>query len=72
MGTCPAYIAGVLSSHYIDRLKVSQLCIARTDYPIIDNIYRKLKEDISGLALQRKRTMRVFPIIQCMELGMTS
>ena len=41
VGTYPAYIGGVLSSHYVDRLRLSQLCIARTDSPIIDNIYRK-------------------------------
>ena len=40
MGTYTEYIGGVLSSHYIDRLRVSQLCIARTDSPILDN-YRK-------------------------------
>ena len=41
-GTYPAYIVGVLSSHYTDRLRVSQLCIGRTDSPILDNSYRKL------------------------------
>ena len=41
VGTYPAYIAGVLSSHYVDSLRLSQLCIARTDSPILDNIYRK-------------------------------
>jgi len=41
VGTYPAYIAGVLSSHYIDRLRLNQLYIARTDSPILDNIYRK-------------------------------
>ena len=39
--TYPAYIAGVLSSHYVDELRLSQLCIARTDSHILDNIYRK-------------------------------
>jgi len=42
VGTYPAYIVGVLSSHYTDRLRVSQLCIGRTDSPILDNSYRKL------------------------------
>jgi len=41
VGTYPACITGVLSSHYVERLRVSQLCIARTDSPILDNIYRK-------------------------------
>ena len=41
VGTYPAYIAGVLSSYYVDELRVSQLCIARTDSPILENIYRK-------------------------------
>jgi len=41
VGTYPAYIAGVLSSHYVDELRLSQLCIARTDSPILENIYRK-------------------------------
>jgi len=41
VGTYPAYIAGVLSSHYADQLRLSELCIARTDSPILDNIYRK-------------------------------
>jgi len=41
VGTCPAYIAGVLSLHYVDRLRLIQLCIARTDSHILDNIYRK-------------------------------
>ena len=41
MGTYPAYVAGVLSSHYVDSLRLSQLCIARTKSPILDNIYRK-------------------------------
>jgi len=41
VGTYPAYIAGVLSSHYVERLRLSTLCIARTDSPILDNIYRK-------------------------------
>jgi len=42
VGTYPAYIAGVLSSYYVDELRVSQLCIARTDSPILENIYRKV------------------------------
>ena len=33
VGTYPAYIAGVLSSHYVDELRLSQICIARTDSP---------------------------------------
>jgi len=41
VGTYPAYIAGVLSSHYFDELRLSQLCIARTDSPIFENIYPK-------------------------------
>jgi len=41
VGTYPAYIAGVLISHYMDHLRLSHLCIARTDSPILDNIYRK-------------------------------
>ena len=42
VGTYPAYIAGVISSYYMDSLRLGQLCIARTDYPILDNIYKKL------------------------------
>jgi len=41
VGTYPAYIEGVLSSHYVDRLRLGQLCIARTDSHILDNIYKK-------------------------------
>jgi len=41
VGIYPAYMACVLSSHYADRLWLSHLCIARTDSPILDNIYRK-------------------------------
>jgi len=38
VGSYPACIAGVLSSHYADQLRLSQLCIPRTDSPILDNI----------------------------------
>jgi len=41
VGTYPAYIAGLLISHYVDTIKLRQLYIARTDSPILDNIYRK-------------------------------
>jgi len=41
VGIYLAYIAGVLSSHYADRLRPSQLCIARTYTPILDHIYKK-------------------------------
>ena len=33
VGNYPAYIAGVLSTYYYERLRVSQLCIAKTDSP---------------------------------------
>jgi len=39
--TYPAYIAVVFSLHYADQLRLSQICIARTDPPINDNINRK-------------------------------
>ena len=39
-GTYTAYIAGILSSHYVDKLRLSQLCIARTDSLVLVNIYR--------------------------------
>jgi len=41
VGTYPAYIAGVLISHYLEKIRASQLFIARTDSPILANIYRK-------------------------------
>ena len=41
VGTYPAYIAGILSSHYAEQLRLSQHCSARTDSTIFDNIYRK-------------------------------
>jgi len=37
--TYPSYIAGVLSTYYVDTLRISQLCIARTDSPILDKLY---------------------------------
>ena len=40
VGTYAAFIAGVHRSHYVDHLRLGQLCIARTDSPIIDNIRR--------------------------------
>jgi len=42
VGTYPPYIAGVLSSYYVESLRLGQLYIGRTDSPILDNIYRKL------------------------------
>jgi len=42
VGKYPAYIAGVLTSYYKDSLRLGQLCIFRTDSPILDNIYKKL------------------------------
>jgi len=48
VGTFPAYIAGLLISHYVDTLRVSQQCIARTDSPILDNIYRKFSNLVLG------------------------
>ena len=47
-GTYPANIVGVLSSHYIDELRLSQLSIARTDSPILEKIYRKFPNFIIG------------------------
>jgi len=41
VGTYPAYTADVHSSHYVDQLRLSQLCIARTHSTILNNIYRK-------------------------------
>jgi len=41
VGTYPSYITGVLSTYYFDTLRISQLCIARSDSPILDKIYRK-------------------------------
>jgi len=41
VGTYSAYISGVLISHYSDHLRLIQLCINRTDSPILENIYRK-------------------------------
>jgi len=42
VATYPTYIAGVLSSFYTESFRQGQLCIARTDSPILDNIYKKL------------------------------
>ena len=42
VGTYPTYIAGVLISHFVDQFRLSQLCIARTDSTILDNMYRKI------------------------------
>ena len=39
--TYPAYIPGVLGSYYNETLRVCQLCIPKTDSPILD-INRKL------------------------------
>ena len=41
VGTYPSYIAGVLGTYYLDTLRISQLCIARTDSPILDELYIK-------------------------------
>jgi len=41
VGTYYAYIEGVLSSYYVVERRLSELCIARTDSPILDYIYRK-------------------------------
>jgi len=40
VGTYPSYIAGVLITYYLDTFRISQLCIARTDSPILGKFYR--------------------------------
>ena len=66
VGTYPAYIVCVLSSHYVDRLRLSQLCIARTNSPILD-IDRKFPTFEIGpfrFRITQKLNIRITPIIQ--------
>lgn len=39
--TKPAYITGVLSSYYNQALRVSQVCIAKTDPAFLDRLFKK-------------------------------
>jgi len=41
VGTYPSYIAGVLGTYFVDTLRISQLCIDRTDSTILDKFYTK-------------------------------
>ena len=54
-GTYPAYVAGVLVSHYRARPVIRGLHIARTPSTIVDNIYRKAHIDVIG-PFQFRRT----------------
>jgi len=73
VGKYPAYIAGVPISHYVDRLRLSQLCIARTDSPILDNIYRtfpKFEIVPFRFRITAEEEYANYPIIRCLKLRM--
>ena len=41
VGMYPSYIAGLHSTYYVVTLRISQLCVAHTDSPILDKLYRR-------------------------------
>jgi len=71
VGTFPSYIAGVLGTNFVDTLRISQLCIARTDSPILDKIYRifpTFEVEHFGFRMSEQKDIRVYPTIRCMIL----
>jgi len=75
VGTYPVYIAGVLSSHYVDQLRLSQVLLPELTPPLsitsIENFLISISDLTNSTYMQKMMNIRVSPVIPYMKLHMT-